>query len=295
MNNTFREEIKIPLVVENELALSFEMTLSKETLYEKTIKDFKGMINEIKKKDKLELVNNSLRTFDCNVLNESKTIDYYGRTLPFYCQFKHIGREDENFISFADVSQEGMIKEFSDSAPKWRITYTGLNLYGICENEDCEAYNKEVICPMKLRTFDFAYDFEDVKCPLCKSYVDPYNCCFWNCLYKFEGIKNVKGRKPENVKYQDFKLAPKENFVKFNGEKDNLQEWKALKVFTKCVRNDEYSQAILKGNICRICDTPITEEEKILNCGHKFHNYCLVQIYKSEIDINKCLLCERQF
>ena len=49
-------------------------------------------------------------------------------------------------LEFADV-EKGLVQNlsFSDSAPKWRTVKEGLNLFGICKNTKCEAFDEEVI------------------------------------------------------------------------------------------------------------------------------------------------------
>lgn len=57
---------------------------------------------------------------------------------------------------FSDVSNENynVEKKFSYSGPDWRIVTKGLNLHGICHNESCKAFEKEVICRQGLGVFD---------------------------------------------------------------------------------------------------------------------------------------------
>jgi len=47
----------------------------------------------------------------------------------------------------------------------WRKAKSGLNLPGICNNEQCEAYNLQVICPKGNGTFNMAEEIENMVCP----------------------------------------------------------------------------------------------------------------------------------
>ena len=49
-------------------------------------------------------------------------------------------------MNFADV-EKVLVQNltFSNKASSWRKIGKGLNLFGLCQNPNCEAFNKEVI------------------------------------------------------------------------------------------------------------------------------------------------------
>ena len=108
-------------------------------------------------------------------------------------------------IEFSDVSK-GKIKElkFNKSAPSWRKVKDGLNIFGICQNDVCKAYNKEVVYIPKApyyeprnnieHEFNLNNNIENIKCPLCLSIIKVKTCGFWKCEYQFKGKKIEKGK-----------------------------------------------------------------------------------------------------
>ena len=104
-------------------------------------------------------------------------------------------------VNMADISNKrGLVEgNFSKNAPEWNIITTGLNVTGICKNDQCRACNNEVDCRIGLGTFDLVRDADRIKCPICKEEMEPLTCCFSKCQYKFEGKKKSNG-KTEYVK-----------------------------------------------------------------------------------------------
>lgn len=101
-------------------------------------------------------------------------------------------------INFADVSS-GQIKElkFSENAPKWRLVNKGLNIFGICPNDQCEAYKKEVIyktdLPNRGLMFNLNEQVINIRCPICNKIIKCKTCGFYDCEYQFVGKKIDKG------------------------------------------------------------------------------------------------------
>ena len=46
-------------------------------------------------------------------------------------------------INFSDLKQQETIK-FTSTAPNRRVVGRGLNLEGVCLNEECEAFNEKI-------------------------------------------------------------------------------------------------------------------------------------------------------
>lgn len=125
-------------------------------------------------------------------------------------------------LKFSDLSKQ-IYEEmgFSDDAPIYRYVGNGINICGECKFENCVAYNLEVIVPLnQIRKFNLVKERENLKCPLCKSLINPKTVAFYLCGYK------VKGKNYENDVIKSFEFygkADKENVVQYyspikNGE-----------------------------------------------------------------------------
>ena len=100
-------------------------------------------------------------------------------------------------INFVDV-EKGIIQNlsFSKSAPAWRKVDKGLNLFGLCKNSECKAFNKEVvhIVGIENQKYNLQENILKIKCPICKGHMVPTTCGFWECEYQFEGEKIEDGK-----------------------------------------------------------------------------------------------------
>ena len=93
---------------------------------------------------------------------------------------------------FANLSKEFIRKDevlSSDSknVPDWRSVGPGINLYGICEQENCVANGKQVIMHVYSNEFDVIKESFMGICPMCHKHFDLDTCSFFKCDYKTEG------------------------------------------------------------------------------------------------------------
>ncbi|CAF1400838.1 unnamed protein product [Didymodactylos carnosus] len=75
---------------------------------------------------------------------------------------------------------------------KWRwLTKPGLCLKGKCSNSSCEAHNQMVIMNMGICVFNVITDVSEgtIKCPVCDTFVHPLTCAFYNCEWRWDGLK----------------------------------------------------------------------------------------------------------
>ena len=56
------------------------------------------------------------------------------------------------------------------------------------------AYGKHVVCKKKYDAYDIS---ENAYCPMCNCKIKSKTCGFYNCFYKFDGIKET-GEKVEH-------------------------------------------------------------------------------------------------
>jgi len=136
---------------------------------------------------------------DFNILNGTDIIDnsQNNKTLSALnikrfiriCDNYNPGGGDEN--TFANLNKD-FIREDNVSCnnsniPDWRIVGKGINLYGICLNENCEAKGEQVIMNVKSKEYNVISEGFMGKCPICKKYFDLDTCSFYHCDYKCEG------------------------------------------------------------------------------------------------------------
>jgi len=159
--------------------------------------------------------------------------------------FSDIGIEDKDIIfacsrsmgggggvNMADISNKrGLVEgNFNKNAKEWNIITKGLNVTGICKNDQCRACNNKVDCRIGLGTFDLVRDADRIKCPICKEEMEPLTCCFSKCQYKFEG-KKKSNRKTEYVK-SEWKRVEKD-YEYYDPNKSGIVNWLMLIIETK--------------------------------------------------------------
>lgn len=127
--------------------------------------------------------------------------------------------------NFTDLTV-GKIKliKTSNKAPKWRCVTKGINLFGICKNDKCEAYKKEVIHMIKEKEFSLTENNGLMKCPICNQNIISKTVGFYNCYYNYFGIKYDEDKDETTkfgVKINDFdkSFVNDDNTVIVNGKK----------------------------------------------------------------------------
>ena len=79
------------------------------------------------------------------------------------------------------------VSKNDQNIPKWRQIGKGINLYGICNINNCEAKGKQVIMHVESDEYDVYDEYFKGICPICKKYFDLDTCSFYMCDYKCEG------------------------------------------------------------------------------------------------------------
>ena len=162
--------------------------------------------------------------------------------------------------SFMDVSKGDAILDvqpFNPSAPKWRVCARGLNVEGICRNPSCEANGQYVIAMLHERPFNL-YEAA-IDCAICHQIVVPATCAFYDCDWKFEGIKD---RLAYSSGWQRV-VAGKYN--RFQPAAHDIVQWTSLLItvkkwvdagMAKAIRRTEAAMAT-----CAFCNGPIAAED----------------------------------
>lgn len=85
------------------------------------------------------------------------------------------------------VIKDPKIKNFLENS-KYGDAYKGLNLLGICQNNKCENFKKEVMFHNEYigiinEKFNLQKNIEKIKCPFCNRIFIPKTCVFLDCEY----------------------------------------------------------------------------------------------------------------
>ena len=145
------------------------------------------------------------------------------------------GGEGLSGLEFVNlVNSKTKILEFSKNASKWRKVCEGLNLFGKCIYEYCEAFNKEVIFKVGINVkFDLNKKKKEIVCPICHKNFIPLTLGFWKCEYQ------IKGEKLKNGEYRKVNINGKEtkddNFEYFDANENGTAIWDELIIFA-CYR-----------------------------------------------------------
>ena len=144
------------------------------------------------------------------------------------------------FVNLEGGSKAKVLK-FSTNAPKWRKVCEGLNLFGKCNYNKCEAYKKEVIYTVGInKKFDFNSQKKEIKCPICNKNFIPLTLGFWKCEYQ------IKGEKLKNGEYIRININGREtkgdDFEYFDTDENGTTTWNELIVFA-CYRQKMKYQA----------------------------------------------------
>jgi len=165
---------------------------------------------------------------------------------------------------FVDVSNTNakIQKQWSKTAPNWRIVSQGLTLEGVCENKSCQAFKSRVLVNLGFGSFDLILQKERSLCPICHKFVNPINCGFSNCNYRITGVKLAEN----GIGITKFQMDKWENvgdyYETYDEKKSGHAKWTNLKFHT---RDNATSK-------CSICQNECDEKIK---CNHSMHISCL--------------------
>ena len=176
--------------------------------------------------------NKQILTFAHYILKDNRTLaDYYikeNSTLDVTIRLKGGGIA----LNFVNV-EKGVVQNlsFSSEAPEWRSVEKGLNLFGNCQNKECEAFNEEVIHKVGIphKKFNIQENILNIKCPICDGLIVPKTCGFWDCEYQFEGDKIEDGK----LKHIDTKCKETQGdkFEYFNPFDNGSSLWTNLNIY----------------------------------------------------------------
>ena len=143
--------------------------------------------------------------------------------------------------SIADPTKKAPVEwPTTEDGPFYLTVKNGINIFWFCQNQDCQAYKKEVCSPFGYGTFDLIEDLnsKSKKCPKCPAceylLLEVESCGFMNCEYHYVG-KKYENKKLVDV---DFRKKIKGGYKAIDyidpGKKGkNKSTWVELRIIAK--------------------------------------------------------------
>jgi len=153
--------------------------------------------------------------------SESNIIDFKDIKI---IKIRDLSQNESSSIDFKDIECGKRINiNVKKKGLKWRQITRGINLFGKCTNEKCEAYKLEVIQMIKSPEYDATKNNGLMECPICGNKIKMDNIGFYNCYYNFCGTKfddETEDLKKIGIYIKDFSNAfiSNDNMVKVNGK-----------------------------------------------------------------------------
>ncbi|KAH7817395.1 putative polyubiquitin [Monocercomonoides exilis] len=177
-------------------------------------------------------------------------------------------------LSFVDVTKTDALVEssFSSTAPPWRVVESGISVEGICENEGCPAFKKQVICRWRMKTFDL--HGSKPFCPCCLEQIVPLKPGFYDCRWRISSVKE-----DGTMTHMPWKEAGDEKYTTYDEKEAGTAKFLLLQIEAlprgRVVKHPTLPYDVAVPNLCGICHRrqdgfPI----QIYNCGHSFHRNC---------------------
>lgn len=204
---------------------------------------------------------------------------------------------------FVDVTRTDALrtKQWSKTAPDWRIAKKGLVLEGRCRNPNCRAFNKMVVMNLGFMNFDLLSQNsearEKCKCPMCKHAVKPIKPGFNNCLWKVTAVKKAD---PISMFHRPWTKAGAE-YITYDEHTAGTTEFVHLQIFVRRLTSSESYAGSLPPveSVCAICleSLPFGRMDKAeheTHCGHYFHPWCASmwsEAQKRRSEPSSCPLC----
>lgn len=171
--------------------------------------------------------------FEGSYLSDNKTLKDYKITNGSTISMRTMIREKGPPVDFIDPETASVKSlKFSKNAPEWRKAIPGLNLFGICQNKECMAFQKEIIHMVGYTDnskysdgFNFNEEVENILCPICKWITECKTCGLYKCEYQFVGERIKNGKKEH---YDSKNETAGNNFEYFNPDKKDVVRWTQL-------------------------------------------------------------------
>ncbi|KAH7823726.1 putative ubiquitin domain containing protein [Monocercomonoides exilis] len=191
--------------------------------------------------------------------------------------------------AFVDVTNTDALVErsFSNTAPPWRIVGSGINIEGICENEGCPAFKKQVICRWGMKTFDL--HGSKPFCPCCLKQIVPLKPGFYDCRWRISSVKEDGTRMQ-----MPWKKAGNEKYTTYDEKEAGTAKFLLLQIEAfprgRVVKHPTLPYDVAVPEVCGICHKEQDEYSvQIYKCGHSFHRNCGSDW---EETVGECPICQ---
>ena len=121
------------------------------------------------------------------------------------------------------------------------ILSIGLNIIGICTNNNCDAKGKKVVYSPKFEEkliFNLNENKFNCKCPICSLIIIIKSLCFSNCEYQFIGIKLEQGKQ---ISFESNPKETKKN-VDYYDYLDGIAKWIDLNIYVLPKQKIKYNK-----------------------------------------------------
>jgi hypothetical protein len=187
-----------------------------------------------------------IMTFNAKRTDENLTLAQHGmsqNSIIFLVNYNPVkgGEVGSSAKSIADPTKKAPVEwPTTEDGPFYLTVKNGINIFGFCLNQDCQAYKKEVCSPFGYGTFDLIEDLnsKSKKCPKCPAceylLLEVESCGFMNCEYHYVG-KKYENKELVDV---DFRKKTKGGYKAIDyidpGKKGkNKSTWVELKIIAK--------------------------------------------------------------
>ncbi|KAJ5078112.1 polyubiquitin-c [Anaeramoeba ignava] len=238
------QPLKFPIFIKPEsnriVVLDVEPTETVENLKSKISSTLKMQVDEIKLLYKGKKLENWKTLFDYSIQKDfSIDLVRISKNIESAKNEKNAKNSKNSKIQKNIESAKNSINSINDSKEKknstWRDFVPGFNIESKCSNKDCKAFGEYVIIKFGIGKFDLLSKkvLKKCLCPECKKILDPEKPAFFNCQWKFQGVKKEKEK--EKLKNKKFinQWKKSDEYEIYQVGEINKDYWKSLSFQTK--------------------------------------------------------------
>ncbi|KAH7821954.1 putative polyubiquitin [Monocercomonoides exilis] len=237
-----------------------------------SVEDVKRKVTAVERMDvsKMRLVSGGRWLKDCHVLEDFGI----GPESTVHLLPTSRGGMSGPGLAFVDVTKTDALVEisFSNTAPPWRVVGSGISVEGICENEGCPAFKKQVICRWGMKKFDL--HGSKPFCPCCLEQIVPLKPGFYDCRWRVNCVKEDGTRMQ-----MPWKEAGDEKYTTYDEKEAGTAKFLLLQIEAlpsgRVVKHPTLPYDVAVPEVCGICHKGQDKNSvQIYKCGHSFHRNC---------------------
>ncbi|KAI9365953.1 hypothetical protein DFJ73DRAFT_806381 [Zopfochytrium polystomum] len=123
------------------------------------------------------------------LLSDHATLEGCGITANTLIYLSMRSRPQTHQFAVEDSGSVGSLGGDPEAAPNWRVCTRGANVEGRCDSKSCAAFDQLVLCPQGIGLTVVTHD-RVFACPACRSGVKLLDCCFLDCIWKYEAVSS---------------------------------------------------------------------------------------------------------